>query len=189
MLSMLCSLAHLTSSSISLCISGFHFILLPYRTYASSRELKCLLTPLNEVQELFIIANAGYSSNSSFPKVNEHLYKFFTKFLFNCKEYGSNSSPFFAILQDLRRTSFSCKDNNKSLRLTPACFRVLIQLRKSSSLFSSCKISKTLTKNNSAGINLYLSKSEISSSNVNVKFFKQFKGKCYSHYISKPHPG
>lgn len=80
--------------------------------------------------------------------------------------------------------SFSCRVAISSLRLIPLSLSTLRYLPKSSSLFSSCKMSRILMNISSFGTNLYLSKIETSSSNESVKFFKQFKGKCESHSIS-----
>ena len=104
------------------------------------------------------------------------------KFLLNGITKGSNGDPSFGILYDFRIIPFSWSLVISSLRLIPLSFKTFIYLENSSSLFSSCRISKILIKSSSFGINLYLSRSVTSSSNVNVKF-KAVQGKCLTHFI------
>ena len=160
------------------CLSGLKPMDFPYLKYACSRESNFFDTPLNGTIVPLIVPNCGYTSNSSFPNSKEHLYRFFIKFLLIGIASGSKTSPCFGTLYDFRIISFLCNSTRTSLNGTSTRLRVTRSLCNNSSSWSSWNRRSTLSTRSSFGVSPYLSKIEISSSNVSVKFFNQFKSKC-----------
>ena len=94
------------------------------------------------------------------------------KFLFIGIASGSKTSPCFGTLYDFRIISFLCNSIRTSLNCILICLRVTKSLCNNSSSWSSWNRRSTLRTSNSLGVSPYLFRIEISSSNVNVKFFK-----------------